>query len=267
MNNANKQQQQGGMKGLFTILALVFCFAVGFLLYYFVFGATRNFSADHKPINTLGAMYEGGIVVAFLVSINLIILTFTIERLITIMKAQGRGNIAAFVRTIRGLIASGNIDEAIAECDRQRGSLANVVRAGLVKYKMVEHDNTMDKETKLQAIQKDLEEATALELPMLSKNLVILSTLASVSTLVGLIGTVFGMIKAFQGLSKAGAPDANALATGISEALWNTALGIIGSAIAIIMYNVFSSRIDAITYGMDEANFSIVQTFAAKHNA
>ncbi|TND10673.1 MAG: biopolymer transport protein ExbB [Bacteroidetes bacterium] len=264
MNKGGKQDS--GMKSLFTLLALIFCFGVGALLYIFVFGAAGNFTPEGKPANILGNIHEGGFIVPILLGINLIVLTFTVERMLTISKANGRGNIAGFVRNIRSMIAGGNIDEAIAECDRQRGSLANVVRAGLVKYKMVEGDASMDKETKLQAIQKDLEEATALELPMLSKNLVILSTLASVSTLVGLIGTVFGMIRAFQALAKAGAPDAGALSAGISEALWNTAFGIIGSAIAIIMYNVFSSRIDAITYGMDEANFSIVQTFAAKHN-
>lgn len=264
MNKGGKQDS--GMKSMFTILAMLFCFGTGVLLYFFLFGASSNFTPEHRPANILGAIYDGGFIVPILLGINLVVLTFTVERLITISKANGRGNIAGFVRTIRAKIAAGSIDEAIAECDRQRGSLANVVRAGLVKYKLVENDSTMDKETKLQAIQKDLEEATALELPMLSKNLVILSTLASVSTLVGLIGTVFGMIRSFQAMAKAGAPDATALSQGISEALWNTAFGIIGSAIAIIMYNVFSSRIDAITYGMDEANFSIVQTFAAKHN-
>ena len=124
--------------------------------------------------------------------------------------------------------------------------------------------NTLDKEQKMAAIQKDLEESTSLELPMLSKNLVILSTCASIATLVGLIGTVLGMIKAFAALANAGAPDANALAIGISEALINTALGITGSCFAIIFYNMFTTQIDRITYGIDEANFSILQTFASK---
>ena len=130
---------------------------------------------------------------------------------------------------------------------------------------MVENDNTMDKESKIVAIQKELEEATSLELPMLSKNLVIISTCASIATLLGLIGTVLGMIKAFSALAQAGAPDATALATGISEALINTAFGITGSAIAIIMYNYFSTKIDALTYSIDEAGFTIVQTFASKN--
>jgi biopolymer transport protein ExbB len=261
---SNSGKSEGGFKSLFTILAMIVCFGIGIALY-FLFGAIGVDPITHKPINTFGNIYDGGYIVASLIGINLVVITFSIERAITIVRANGRGNIAMFVRNIRNLISNNRIDDAIAECDRQRGSLANVVRSGLVKYKMFENDPSMDKEMKLQAIQKDQEEATALELPMLSKNLVILSTTASVSTLVGLIGTVFGMIKAFSALAKAGAPDANALATGISEALWNTAFGIIGSALAIIMYNIFSTRIDALTYGMDEANFSIIQTFASKH--
>ena len=113
-------------------------------------------------------------------------------------------------------------------------------------------------------VQKEFEEATALELPMLSRNLVILSTIASISVLIGLIGTVLGMIRAFAALAQAGAPDALALATGISEALINTAFGITGSTLAIIFYNFFSTKIDAMTYKIDEAGFSLTQTFAAQ---
>ena len=86
------------------------------------------------------------------------------------------------------------------------------------------------------------------------------STCATIATLFGLIGTVFGMIRSFAALANAGAPDTTALATGISEALINTAIGIISSVVGIIMYNYFSTRVDAITYSMDEAGFSIVQS-------
>ena len=71
------------------------------------------------------------------------------------------------------------------------------------------------------------------------------------------------MIRAFGALATAGAPDSLALANGISEALVNTAFGITGSTLAIIAYNYFSARIDAVTYKMDEASFSVTQTFAS----
>jgi biopolymer transport protein ExbB len=142
--------------------------------------------------------------------------------------------------------------------------LANVVRAGLVKYEHVVNDASMDKEQKIESLKKELEEATSLELPMMSKNLVILSTCASIATLIGLIGTVLGMIRSFAAMSH-GSPDTSALATGISEALINTAFGITGSTIAIIMYNFFSTKIDGMTYSIDEASFTIVQDFSASN--
>src|SRR5690606_30040395 len=119
-------------------------------------------------------------------------------------------------------------------------------------------------EKKVLLIQKDIEETTQLELPMLEKNLGVISTIASIATLVGLFGTVLGMIKAFAALATAGAPDTVALANGISEALINTALGIATSSIAIVFYNFFTTRIDTLTYGIDEANYSIIQNFTAR---
>jgi biopolymer transport protein ExbB len=142
--------------------------------------------------------------------------------------------------------------------------LANVVRAGLEKYDAIKDDSSLDKEQKVESLKKELEEATSLELPMLSKNLVILSTCASVATLIGLIGTVMGMIRSFAAMSH-GAPDTAQLATGISEALINTFFGIAGSTIAIIMYNFFSTKIDGMTYSIDEASFTIVQDFSSSN--
>jgi biopolymer transport protein ExbB len=263
MSNGNSSN--GGFKSVFALVVIPLTIIVSILIYMFILGSANNFDADGKPTNFMGMMYHGGVIVPMLIAVNLLVIIFSVERFLTIAKAKGRGNVEAFIRKIKALIADGHLDQAIAECDKQKGSLAAVVRAGLTKYKFVENDNTMDKEGKIAAIQKELEEATSLELPMLSKNLVIISTCASISTLIGLIGTVIGMIKAFSALATAGSPDATALANGISEALWNTALGIIGSTIAIIMYNYFTNRIDSLTYGIDEAGFSIVQTFNAKH--
>jgi biopolymer transport protein ExbB len=266
MTQEKKQKGMPAFAGLVILSAVI----VGILVYTFILGNGNNFeggSHDNKPLagNLLGTMYKGGWIVPILIGIVLIVLTFAIERFLTIQAAKGKGSVEAFVRRIREMIAGGNVQGAIAECDKQRGSVANVIRSGLVKYGQVENDNSMDKEEKLAAIQKSLEEATSLELPMLSKNLVIMSTCASISTLVGLMGTVLGMIHAFAALAQAGAPDAIGLATGISEALVNTFLGILAAALGIIFYNLFTSLIDSLTYGMDEAGFSIIQTYSSSH--
>ena len=183
--------------------------------------------------------------------------------MIVLGRAKGNGNLDNFVLKVRSLLNQNRIDEAIEECDRQRGTVGNVVREGLTTYKILANDTTMDKEQKMAALNKSIEEATTLEMPMLEKNMMILSTLGTVATLVALLGTVIGMIKAFFALgSGGGTPDSAALSIGISEALVNTALGIGTSAIAIILYNFFTSKIDGLTYKIDEIAMSIQQSFA-----
>ena len=267
MSSNKKSKFTGGFSSLMSVLAIVISLIAGVLIYKFIFGNPSNFEGGDnlgEPLeeNYLGIIYKGGFIVPILVAINLIIIIFSIERFVTLSIAKGKGRSNKFVSKIKELLGSKEVVSAIAECDKQRGSLANVVRAGLVKYESVCDDKEMSKEEKVDSLKKELEEATSLELPMLSKNLVVLSTLASVATLIGLIGTVIGMIRSFSAMSQ-GAPDTAQLATGISEALINTFLGIAGSTIAIIMYNFFSTKIDAMTYSIDEASFTIVQEFSA----
>lgn len=261
----SKNKTSGGFPLVVSALAIVICIGIGWFIYKSILGSAANFEGGDAekghPHNILGTMYKGGFIVPILIGFLLTVITFAIERFITIMRAAGTGNTDKFVSNIKSLISTHDFDGAIAACNKQKGSLANVVHEGIEKYRFVQGDAHMDKEAKVAAIQKSLEEATALELPMLSKNMVVISTMASIGTLAGLIGTVVGMIRAFAALSAAGAPDTSALATGISEALVNTLVGILTSAFAIIFYNYFSNRIDQITYAMDEAGFSIIQEF------
>jgi biopolymer transport protein ExbB len=255
-------------------VAPVVCFIAGFIIWRFVLGNPANFTnpdlsggfwPQHKgPKGGLVRMYEGGIIVPILIATFLTVITFVIERLMTISKATGSGNIAEFIRKVQYHLANKNVDQAISECDRQRGSVGNVMKAGLRKYKEMISNTELDTEQKVLAIQKEVEEATALELPMLEKNLVFLSTIASVATLLGLLGTVLGMITSFAAMGSEGGGGAAAeLSKGISEALYNTALGIGTSAISIIMYNIFTTKIDSITYGIDESGFTLTQSFAS----
>jgi biopolymer transport protein ExbB len=263
------KKTSGGFPLVISALAILICIGIGIFIYKGILGAPSNFEGgdpvNGHPLhgNLLGTMYKGGFIVPILLGFLLTVFTFATERFITIMKASGKGNTDKFVAKIKELIANHDFEGAKAECDKQKGSLANVVHEGLVKYQFVQGETQLDKEAKVHAIQKALEEATSLELPMLSKNMVVISTMASIGTLAGLIGTVVGMIRAFAALSAAGAPDTSALATGISEALVNTLVGILTSAFAIIFYNYFSNRIDQITYAMDEAGFSIIEEFQA----
>jgi biopolymer transport protein ExbB len=269
MANASiqKVENPGSSKGsnIFAGLAIIICLIVGYLVWEFIMGAPSNFENNDPtghPLagNYLGMVYKGGFVVPILMGLFLMSVVFSIERFFVITKASGKGNVDTFVKKVQNQIAAGNINEAIAECDKQQGTVANVVRAGLVKYEEVKREG-FDSERAEAAIQQEIEEATSLEMPMLEKNLVIISTLVSIGTLMGLLGTVTGMIKAFSALGAGSTPDSAQLANGISEALINTATGIATSTLAIIAYNSFTTKIDKLTYSIDEAGFTITQTY------
>ena len=267
----SNEKSSGKAQSMFVAIVFPLVLIISVLVYMYVLGDPANFAnndpikghpIEEQPGKLYGTIYKGGFIVPILISVNLIIIIFAVERFITLSRARGKGNIGDFIQKVRQMIGNDQVDDAMAACDEQKGSVANVLRSGLEKYKLVLHDAHHDKETRLAAVKQELDEATALELPMLSKNLVILSTCASISTLLGLIGTVLGMIRSFSALATAGTPDASQLSTGISEALINTALGIAGSCVAIIFFNYFSNKIDAITHGIDEAGFSVTQTLA-----
>jgi len=266
--NGKEQGFFSAISSIFASIAIVIAFAVALCVFIFVMGNPANFEggnpAGHPlPGNLLAMMYKGGWVVPILMTCVLTVIIFVFERLIMLQKARGKSRVDNFVRKVQDLLSGAKYDDAITACDNQKGSVANVMRAGLTKFKELKSDTVLEKDQKVLALQKDLEESTALELPMLSKNLVILSTMASICVLIGLFGTVLGMIRAFAALATAGAPDALALATGISEALINTAFGILGSTLSIIFYNFFSNKIDRMTFKIDEAGFSLIQTFAS----
>ena len=254
-------------------IAPVVCILAGYSIWRFILGDPSGFEVkgsgwfwpDHsKPKDALHRIYEGGIIVPLLIGMLLMVFTFSIERYMTIRKALGSGSISDFIRKVQYHLANRNIDAALSECDKQRGSVGNVMKAGLRRYKEMISEGNLNTEQKVLAIQKEVEEATALELPMLQKNLVFLSTITSVGTLIALLGTVIGMIKSFSALGEeGGAGAAGKLAVGISEALYNTAIGIGTSSLALIMYNVFTTKIDSITYGIDESGFTLTQSFAS----
>ncbi len=268
-----KQSSSGSLgeslKSVFAAVVIPLEIVIAYLIFYLVLGDPSHFAggdnAGHPlPGDYFGVVYRGGPIVGFLIALAMMVITFSIERYFTISSAKGKGSVEKFVRKIKALVESNNIDQAMAECDRQKGSVANVVKAGLSKYAELTKSSNIEIDKRVQIIQKDIEETTQLEMPMLQKNLVIIATIASIATLMGLLGTVMGMIRAFAALAQAGSPDAVALANGISEALINTALGIGTSAVAIILYNYFTSAIDALTYGIDEAGFSIIQNFSTQ---
>ena len=270
---ASTSVQPQKSSNIISIVAPVVCIVAGYLIWRFILGNADGFTKpgegwfwpQHRgPKGAWNRMYEGGIIVPILIGMFLMVLVFSIERFLTINKATGRGSISEFIRKVQYHLANRNVEAALAECDKQQGSVGNVMKAGLRRYKEMISNSELTTDQKVLAIQKEVEEATSLELPMLQKNLVFLSTITSAATLVALLGTVIGMIRSFASLGESGgAGAATELAIGISEALYNTATGIATAAFALIMYNIFTTQIDGITYGIDESGFTLTQSFAS----
>ena len=225
-----KKSQIVGIKN--AGIVIICCFIIAVCIYHFLLGNPSNFMNNDPnnhplPGNFLGTIYKGGIIVPVIQTLLLTVLALSIERYFALRSAFGKGSLAKFVANIKAALAAGDIKKAQEICDKQRGSVANVVTSTLRKYEEMEKNTSLPKEQKLLAIQKELEEATALEMPMMQQNLPIIATITTLGTLMGLLGTVIGMIRSFAALSAGGGADSMALSQGISEALINTAFGIL----------------------------------------
>lgn len=266
----NKLKKKKSSRSVSAGLIIIGCFILAVLIYHFIFGNPANFMnndpANH-PLqgNLLGTVHKGGMIVPVILTLLLTVICISIERLITIKKAKGTGSLLDFVFNVKECLENGDLKTAQSFCDLQKGSVANVVSSALRKYDEVQKNDDMAKSQKMVAIQREVEEATTLELPTMEQNLPVVATITTLGTLMGLLGTVIGMIRAFSALATSGGTDSLALSTGISEALVNTAFGIATGALAVISYNYFTSKIDGIIYSIDEIGFSIVQTFAEKN--
>ncbi|MDE5728220.1 MAG: MotA/TolQ/ExbB proton channel family protein [Duncaniella sp.] len=251
-----------GIKNAF--LVILACLVVAVCLFTFWFGHESHFEEGH-PIDLWGTIYKGGFIVPILQTLFLTVIVLSVERWIALSSAKGKGSIEKFVAGVKKNLQANNIAGAKDLCKKQKGVVADVVNSALTAYEEMDKNTVLTKEQKIANLQKAVEEATALQMPALQQNLPIVATLTTLGTLVGLLGTVIGMIKSFQALAASGAPDSTELSTGISEALINTAFGIATGAFAVISYNFYTNKIDNLTYAIDEVGYSIVQTFAATH--
>ena len=262
-----KKSGFGGVKDAWIIL--VICAIAGYSVWYFVMGNPDNFIGGDRtghPANLLGTVYKGGFVVGLILTLLLTVICLGFERFFGIKAASGKMNLAKFTAQVKAAVKDQKFDEAKALCDKMQGSVANVVLASINMYQAVENEPNLKKAAKIAKIQQAHEEATQLEMPTLQMNMPMVATIVSLGTLTALFGTVLGMIGSFQALSAGGGADSMALSAGISEALVNTASGILTSWVATVVYNFFSNKIDKLTFALDEIGYTIAATYDSNHN-
>ncbi|MGP1590570.1 MAG: MotA/TolQ/ExbB proton channel family protein [Prevotella sp.] len=267
---ASPKKSQGfqGIRAAFWVI--VVCFIIAVCIFKFVLGNPENFvnndpTAAVKEGNILGLMYKGGFIVPIIQGLLLTVLALSVERWLALNTAFGKGSLSKFVANIKAALNANDFVKAQDLCNKQQGSVANVVSASLNAYKEMENTKGLKLSQKVSKIQQAHEEATQLEMPTLQMNLPIIASIVTLGTLTGLLGTVIGMIRSFAALAAGGGGDSLALSEGISEALVNTASGIATSWFAVVSYNTFTNKIDKLTYALDEVGYSIAQTFEANH--
>jgi biopolymer transport protein ExbB/TolQ len=188
---------------------------------------------------------DGGTLMYFNLCTSIIVLSMIVDRLIFFL-VKSSVNARAFLENIRKLVLANNIDRAIKLCSATTAPVAQVAKAGL--QRMHRGDIAV-----AQAIEESLVDVT----PMIKKRIQILWSLANIATLIGLLGTVAGLIRAFGAVSAAKPEERSALLTkGISEALNNTAMGLGIAVLCIIAHAILSS--------MSKRQNSDLEAFALK---
>ena len=268
---ANPKKKSSGFQGVRdAIWIIVACFILAVCFFKFVLGNPDNFVGGDpanavKDGSLLGTVYKGGIVVPVIITLLFTVIALSIERFFALRTAFGKSSLGKFVISVKQAITAGDMAKAQQICDKQQGCVANVVGASIAAYKEMENTPNLKRAAKVAKIQQAHEEATQLEMPTLQMNMSILATIVTLGTLTALFGTVVGMIRSFAALASGGGGDSLQLSEGISEALVNTASGILTSWVAVVSYNYYSNKIDKLTYALDEVGYTIAKTYEANH--
>ena len=268
VNLKKKSSGFQGVKNAFFIILV--CFVLAVLFFKYILGAPEHFvngdpTQPVKDGNLMGTVYKGGVVVPVIITLLFSVIALSIERFFALRTAFGKSSLGKFVINVKQAITAGDMAKAQQLCDKQQGSVANVVGASIAAYNEMEHTPNLKRAQKVAKIQQAHEEATQLEMPTLQMNMPIVATIVTLGTLTALFGTVVGMIRSFAALASGGGGDSLQLSEGISEALVNTASGILTSWVAVVAYNYYSNKIDKLTYALDEVGYTIAKTYEANH--
>jgi biopolymer transport protein ExbB len=190
---------------------------------------------------------RGGILMWPIMACSVVALAITIERFFSLRRASI--NTREFMDTMRTILHQNRIQEAIQVCDETEGPVARIMKAGLLKHNRPKED-----------IREAIEDAGHLEIPRLERYMSGLATSANIAPLLGLLGTVAGMIKAFAQIQhKQGQVNPSDLAEGISNALVTTAAGLTVAIPALVAYNYLVSRVDNMVLEMEISSSELLE--------
>jgi len=203
-----------------------------------------------KEVFMFELLQKGGPIMALIIICSVIALTIIIERLINLHRAKI--DTQEFLDKIKAILRKDNIMQALQLCDNTPGPIAHIIKAGVLK-----HDRSRSE------IRESIDDAASHEVPRLEKNIKILATIAHIAPLLGLLGTVTGMVEAFQVLEQKATIlnpiNPSDLAGGIWEALLTTVAGLSIAIPAFIAYNYLVSRIEGFVLDMETSSTHLVE--------
>lgn len=204
-----------------------------------------------------GIMQKGGPMVFIIVFLSVIAVAVTLERMYNLARARIDSN--KFMDGITAVLKRNKIIEAIEMCNKTPGPIAQIIKAGILK-----HDRSKPE------IKEAVEEAAQLEIPRMEKHISILATIAHIAPLLGLLGTVMGMIRAFQVIQEkalsASPVNPGDLAGGISEALLTTVAGLVVAIPAYVAYNFLVSQVNNLVYDMERSATDLVNLLSSRRD-
>jgi biopolymer transport protein ExbB len=206
-------------------------------------------------------IYNAGPLVAVLFFVSILTIAFALERFWALNIARGKVPYEKVFPRVKEAIEKGDLDAAEEQANNQYGSVGRILSAGIKKYKALK--GKLQERGLRNELSLALQEANVLEGALLERNIIPIATIGSIANLIGLLGTVVGMIQSFAAISAGGEGEkiaAAKLAQGIATALINAAGGLIVAIMAVIFYNYFLSRIDKIVFSMEEAAGNLLET-------
>ena len=200
---------------------------------------------------------KGGPMMYLIIASSILAFGVVIERIYHLNRSRIDSD--KFMNEVTAVLKRNKVIEAIEMCNATSGPISHIVKAGILKHDRSKHE-----------IKEAVEEAASLEIPRLEKHLPILSTIAHVTPLLGLLGTVSGMIKAFQIIQEKGMTmtpvNPGDLAGGIWEALLATLAGLAVAIPAYVAYNYLTSQVDALVYDMERSATDLVNLLSSRRD-
>ena len=188
------------------------------------------------------------------------------ERIFTFTQARNQSKL--FAPQVAKQLKDGRLKEAIALASSKNyrySHLAKVVLAGLQEYQFQQESASgLDRSDVMDTVRRAIQRAAALTASDLKKGVPALATIGSTAPFVGLLGTVIGVINAFQGIGASGSAGIGAVSIGISEALVETALGLVVAIPAVWFYNYLTGRVEYFNVEMDNSSSELVDFFIRK---